>query len=101
MSNKIHLFNGLSCVIEDMNDEVVIPECVICGTILKQAETGYDFSSFGYTGICTEFRCPHIGERWHEQKALLTTEKDQTHSPSLKMIIQKDIDNIVCDIYRI
>lgn len=43
---------------------------------------------------CDRFTCPHIKLEWHEQATNIMIEAENTSSPSLKKILERDAHHI-------
>lgn len=82
--------------VEEKDKEV---KCKVCGKIIKgeivDAPSGFgEAMSRGHHIHCM-FECKHVGESWHNQAFKICYEIDQTNSPSLKKLMQKDLNWII------
>jgi len=71
--------------------------CEVCGSVceVKRGEVGPTSFGGAIAGSKTphdRFTCPHNDEQWHWETLAMVQELDDTSSPSLKKLIQKDID---------
>jgi hypothetical protein len=74
--------------------------CEVCGCICDVNRGVVGPTSFaGAMAKCKtphdSFTCPYSDEEWHISALSMSLERDEFHSPSLKKLIQSDIDDIV------
>ena len=70
-------------------------QCQVCGEemMVERNATGRTMS--GRDFIHDVFECPNIGQDWHLQALKIKYELDNTASPSIKKIMQSDLDEII------
>ena len=83
----------------DAVDEML---CNVCGTVCDvrrgvEGATGFASAMAGKKTKHDYFSCPHNDEQWHWEALAMAQELGDTVSPSLRAIIQQDIDDAVCD----
>lgn len=81
------------------DDEVL---CRVCGVKCDVQRNVAGATSFAGTMTKSKilhdsFSCSHSEEKWHEQARSIMEEMDRTASPSLKEILNGDVDKIVLD----
>ena len=76
---------------------VDVINCEVCGSICDVTRGVSGHTSWG--GVMTKskinhdhFICPHNDEEWHWETLAMVQEFNDTSSPSLRKLIQKDID---------
>lgn len=82
--------------------EVDSIDCGVCGSAcdVKRGEigpTGFAGSMLGSKTQHDLFTCPHNDEQWHWETLAMVLELKNTCSPSLRAIVQQDIDDAVFD----
>lgn len=75
-------------------------ECKVCGAVCKitrnvDGATGYAESVSGGTHLHDYFTCPYSDEDWHSQALEIAIEITRCPSPTLRLMMQDDIDHIV------
>jgi hypothetical protein len=74
--------------------------CGICGRrCIRIANvfgpTNQGMAMFGVKALHDLFECPNDGQEWHNQVAALRYESAETHSPSVRALIDRDIDELL------
>jgi len=77
-------------------------QCRICGSDMyverdKNVYTSYACAMAKKSSCMDAFYCPHSDKEWHDKAGKLIDEIDDTTSPSIKEIIQKDLENVLKD----
>lgn len=90
--NSFHRESG---AVDEMN-------CGVCGSVcdVKRGEIGptsWTGAMAGSKKLHDLFTCPHNDEQWHWETLAMIQELYDTSSPSLRAIIQQDIDDAVYD----
>ena len=75
-------------------------KCVVCGSVcnVERSQVGATSLAGAMAKVKTShdrFYCPHNDEQWHWESLAMVQELEDTYSPSLRKIIQKDIDKSV------
>jgi hypothetical protein len=78
--------------------------CKICKKEMEVSRNEFGATSYAHAmaihhgkmkgSLRDVFTCPNAPKAWHRKKKSLIDEKEDTSSPSLKRLIQKDIDAI-------
>lgn len=76
--------------------------CEVCGSIcdVKRGEVGPTSWAGAMAGSKTPhdlFTCPYNDEQWHWEALAMMQELNDTSSPSLRAIIEQDIEDAVCE----
>ncbi len=74
--------------------------CKACGSVCNverdcYGPTGFVQGMAGSKTIHDLFECPNTAQEWHIQAITLYRERSDTSSPSLRSLIQKDLDALV------
>ncbi len=74
--------------------------CKICNSICDVKRRDYGPTSFGgamlkHHRLHDRFDCPHREEEWHKQALELYLDIEKCHSPSLKEVMQNDLNNMI------
>jgi len=75
-------------------------ECKVCGETCDVERNRFGPTSYASAMAKQKikhdhFSCPHINKPWHEQALGLVQEINDSHSPSLKKIMKKDLVKII------
>lgn len=81
-------------------DVVVEMKCKVCSSICDvkrgvNGPTSWAGAMARKKHIHDRFTCPYSKEEWHKLALELALEIDKSHSPSLKKIMQDDLNEII------
>ena len=94
MNNEIVLVNVFY---EATTDDVFEKFCKVCNS-LCDIEKEYRKVIPGLKNIALDrFTCPHNDKDWHWKTLAMMQELEDTSSPSLRKIIQQDINSAIYD----
>lgn len=71
--------------------------CRVCGTMCIEERNVAVSKRWSGASIRDRFTCPYNNEDWHWRALAMVQELEDTSSPSLRAIIQQDIDDAVYD----
>ena len=81
-------------------DTVEEMKCKVCGTTCDvkrgvEGPTSFAGAMSGSKRKHDRFSCPYDGERWHSQALHIVQEIEASYSPSVRAILQKDLQEVI------